>query len=289
MAGATGLIGQAMARALTKRGDAVVPVGRATLAAPGTLADALAGCDAVMNFAGDSLLARRWSAARRQAFAESRVGVTERLVAAMAAAQRRPRVLVCASAVGYYGDQGEEALTEEASRGQDYLAQLCAAWETAAAAAEPWGVRVVRLRLGVVLAASGGALARMAPPFRLGVGGPLGGGRQYWPWVHIADVCGVGVAALDDDRFRGPVNVAAPEAATSRAFARALGRAVHRPAVMPLPAWAVRLAFGDAAQVLLASQRAIPARLQSLGYGFAFPELAGALVDLLGPGPPRAA
>ncbi len=281
LAGATGLLGGAVGAALAGRGDRVVALSRAELGAPEALAAALGGCDAVINLAGEPLLARRWDAARRRAFAESRVGVTRRLVEALAAAAPRPPVFLCASAVGYYGDRGGEALAEDAARGEDDLARLCADWEAAAQAAEPLGVRVARLRLGVVLAAGGGALARMLPAFRLGLGGPLGSGRQYLAWVHLADVRGVLLAALADARYRGAINLVAPEAVTSRGFARALGRALHRPAILPVPAFALRLAFGDAAQVLLAGQRAVPARLEALGYRYAFPELAPALVDLV--------
>ena len=281
LAGATGLLGGAVGAALAGRGDRVVALSRAELGAPEALAAALGGCDAVINLAGEPLLARRWDAARRRAFAESRVGVTRRLVKALAAAAPRPPVFLCASAVGYYGDRGGEALAEDAARGEDDLARLCADWEAAAQAAEPLGVRVARLRLGMVLAAGGGALARMLPAFRLGLGGPLGSGRQYLAWVHLADVRGVLLAALADARYRGAINLVAPEAVTSRGFARALGRALHRPAILPVPAFALRLAFGDAAQVLLAGQRAVPARLEALGYRYAFPELAPALVDLV--------
>jgi uncharacterized protein (TIGR01777 family) len=281
VAGASGLLGRALAAGLAGRGDAVTGLRRAALAAPAALAATLAGCEAVVNLAGEPLLARRWDAARRQTFRDSRVGVTQRLVEALGAAPTRPRVFLCASAAGYYGDRGDEWLSEDAAPGAGYLAQLCADWEAAARAAEELGVRVVRLRLGVVLAATGGALTAMLPPFRLGLGGPIGHGRQYWPWIHIADVRGVCLAALDDDRFRGALNLAAPEAVTSREFAHALGRALHRPAVLPLPAFALRLAVGDAAQVLLASQRLAPARLQALGYRFAFADLAPALADVL--------
>ncbi|MGH9482079.1 MAG: TIGR01777 family oxidoreductase [Terriglobales bacterium] len=295
--GATGLIGQALIPALRREGWEAAAWVRSPDAARrqlgagvelfeagaglGALAAALAHSDAVVNLAGETLLARRWNAARREVLRDSRVGVTQRLVEAMAAAAR-PRVLISGSAVGYYGDRGAELLPETAAPGADFLARLCQDWESAAEAAAGLGARVVRLRCGVVLSRAGGALAQMLPPFRLGLGGPVGDGRQYLSWIHLDDLVRMVLAALADYRYCAAVNAVAPEPATSRDFARALGRALHRPAVLPIPALALRARFGSAATVVLASQRAAPQALRSLGFDYRFPTLDAALADLLG-------
>jgi uncharacterized protein len=245
------------------------------------LASTLTACDAIINLAGEPLMDGRWSASRRAALEASRIGVTEYLVRALAAAEPRPRTLVSGSAVGIYGDRGNEPLTEQSAPGDDFLAQLCQRWERAASAAEAYGVRVVLLRTAVVLGKGGGALARMLPPFRIGVGGPIGSGRQYVPWIHRHDLVRIIVAALADERYRGPINGVAPEQVTNRLFARALGRALHRPAVLPLPGAALKAIFGQAATVLLASQRVEPGQLTRLRFSFDFPTLAAALADIV--------
>lgn len=211
-----------------------------------------------------------------------RVFVTEQLVRAMAEAKTRPRVFVSGSAVGYYGDRADERLTEASSGGDDFLARLCRRWESAAVDAERLGTRVVLLRTGVVLGRAGGALAQMLPPFQLGVGGPVGSGTQYLPWIHLHDLVKIIAVALVDDRYRGPVNGVAPEQATSRTFARALGRALHRPALLPVPALALKAIFGEAATVLLASQRVEPRALEQREFAFDFPTLDAALQDIVG-------
>ncbi|MES1255779.1 MAG: TIGR01777 family oxidoreductase [Acidobacteriota bacterium] len=298
MTGATGFIGRALVPALLRDGHTVVAWvrsasrARARLGAEVEVAEATGGptaltailsrSDAVINLAGEPILGRRWTAARRQVLHESRVGETKALVRALHAANPRPSLLVSGSAVGYYGDRGEERLTEQSEPGNDFLAQLCRDWEQAAVEAEPLGVRVVRLRTGVVLGRDGGALAQMLPPFRMGAGGPIGSGRQYVPWIHLHDLVGIISAAIADSRYRGPVNGVAPEPATSRDFARALGAALHRPAVLPVPGVALRLLFGDAAVVLLGGQRAEPTVATALGFRYAFPTLAGALADIVG-------
>jgi uncharacterized protein (TIGR01777 family) len=190
-------------------------------------------------------------------------------------------VLVSASAVGYYGSRGDERLDESAAPGDDFLAQVCIGWEREAQAATDRGIRVVNVRTGVVLAKSGGALAKMLLPFRLGIGGPVAGGRQYMPWIHIDDLVGIYVAALDNETWSGPVNASAPEPVTNAAFSKALGRALHRPAVAPVPAFAIRLLYGDMAEIVTEGQRAIPARPLELGYTFAHPDLDEALADAL--------
>jgi NAD dependent epimerase/dehydratase family enzyme/ligand-binding SRPBCC domain-containing protein len=208
--------------------------------------------------------------------------VTDLLVRAIAAARARPGVFISGSAVGYYGDRGEETLTETSASGDGFLAQLCREWELAAQSAEVLGLRVVRLRTGVVLGRAGGALARMLPPFETGLGGPIGSGKQYLPWIHLHDLVKIIAVALVDERYRGPVNGVAPEQATSRSFARALGRALHRPAMLPLPALALKAIFGEAATVLLASQRVALQALAERQFAFDFSTLAAALEDIVG-------
>jgi uncharacterized protein len=236
---------------------------------------------AVVNLAGEPLVGKRWTAARRRALEDSRVRLTTDLARAIAAAPEQPRVLVSGSAVGWYGDRGDERLTEQSTPGDDFLARLCRRWEDAAAAAQASGVRVVLSRTGMVLGPGGGALAPMLIPFRFGLGGPIASGRQYLPWMHVDDFSAMIAAAIADDRYAGPVNAVAPEAVTNRAFTAALGRALHRPAVLPLPAFALRALFGEAAVVLLASQRAEPRALVDRGFRFAFPNLDDALASII--------
>ena len=298
LTGATGFIGRALIPLLQRDGHAVVAwvrspaSARSQLGAEVELVPADAGfdvlvraierCDAVVNLAGEPLMGGRWTAARRAILEDSRVTVTDLLVRAIAAARTRPGVFISGSAVGYYGDRGEETLTETSASGDGFLAQLCRAWELAAQPAEALGLRVVRLRTGVVLGRAGGALARMLPPFAIGLGGPIGTGTQYLPWIHLHDLVKIIAVALVDDRYRGPVNGVAPEQATSRSFARALGRALHRPAMLPLPALALKAIFGQAATVLLASQRVVRSRSQERQFAFDFPTLAAALEDIVG-------
>jgi uncharacterized protein len=305
MTGATGFLGRALTARLRGDGHAIIawvrsPERARTLlgaevdlvradAGPTALAAAVSTADAIVNLAGEPLIGKRWTAARRRVLEDSRVQVTKDLARAIAAARSRPRVLVSGSAVGWYGDRGEERLTERSAPGDDFLARLCRAWEDAASAAESSGVRVVLSRTGVVLGRGGGALASMLPAFRLGLGGPIGSGRQYLPWIHIDDFSDAIATALADDRYRGPINMAAPEEATSRAFAAALGRALRRPAVLPAPAFALRALFGEAASVLLASQRVVPDVLRAQRFQFAFPDLQGALASIIQRSSSRAA
>ena len=296
--GATGFIGRALVPRLQRDGHAVVAWVRSPArargllgadvelvpadTAPDGLVAAIERCDAVVNLAGEPLMGGRWTAARRTVLESSRIAVTEQLVRAMAEAMPRPRVFISGSAVGYYGDRADETLTEASSGGDDFLARLCRRWEWAAQDADRLGVRVVLLRTGVVLGRGGGALAQMLPPFEFGVGGPVGSGAQYLPWIHLHDLLKIIAAALVDDRYRGPVNGVAPEQATSRAFASALGRALHRPAVLPVPALALKVIFGQAATVLLASQRVDARVLRDHGFAFDFPTLDSALQDIVG-------
>jgi uncharacterized protein len=275
--GASGLIGTRLSSALRARGDEVVGISLRSGPPPPA---ALAGCDAVVHLAGEEV-AQRWTDKARARIRSSRVDGTRGLVQAIADAQPRPRVLVSASAVGYYGHRGDERLDEDAAPGDDFLAQVCVDWEREASAALEHGVRVVSVRTGVVLSKSGGALAKMLPPFRLGVGGPVAGGRQYLPWIHIDDLVGIYLAAVDNEDWTGPANAAAPEPVTNAEFSKALGRALHRPAIAPVPAFAIRLLYGDMAEIVTEGQRAIPARALQLGYTFAHPDLDEALADAL--------
>ncbi len=295
VSGATGLIGSRLVRALRARGDEVSVLSRDPDRArerlgvevvrwiperePAPLA-ALAGRDAVVHLAGEGV-AQRWSEQAKQAIRRSREGGTANLVAALGEAEPRPSVLVCSSATGFYGPRGEERLEESAAPGSDFLAKVCVAWEKSADAAAGIGVRVVKVRTGVALDSSAGALKTMLPPFRLGVGGPVAGGRQYLPWVHVDDVLGIYLAALDGKEWSGAVNASAPEPVTNRDFSRALGRALHRPAILPVPGLALRALYGDMAEMVTQGQRAVPARALALGYSFRHPDLDEALRSAL--------
>jgi uncharacterized protein (TIGR01777 family) len=270
--GASGLIGTRLSSALRARGDEVVAI---SLRSGAPSPDALAGCDAVVNLAGEPI-AQRWTKSARERIRSSRVEGTRALVQAIAASDPRPRVLVSASGVGYYGARGAEVVTETDPAGDDFLARVCVEWEREATAAP---LRVVCVRTGVVLARSGGALAKMLPPFKLGVGGPVAGGRQYLPWIHLDDLVGIYLAAIDDEAWMGPVNACAPEPVTNAEFSKALGRALHRPAIAPVPGLAIRLLYGDMAEIVTEGQRAVPARPLDLGHTFTHPDLDEALAD----------
>ncbi|MDQ2761537.1 MAG: TIGR01777 family oxidoreductase [Actinomycetota bacterium] len=302
--GATGTIGRALTSALVKRGDEAVALTRdpdrarrrlgaevelhawaEPKQAPPPYA-VLAGADAVVHLLGEPI-AQRWTAAAKNEIRDSRVLTTRSLVAGLAglAPERRPAVLVCQSATGYYGPRGSEPVGEDGAPGQDFLAGVTAAWEyEALAAGELPGVRVVLTRTGVVLSPSGGALAKMLPPFRLGVGGPVAGGRQYVPWVHLEDVAGALLHCIEDRRAAGPVNVTSADPVTNAELSRTLGHVLHRPAVLPVPAAAVRLLYGQMASIVLTGQRVVPRRLLELGYSFRHPELERALRDVLAAG-----
>lgn len=240
---------------------------------------AIADADAIVNLAGEPVIGKRWTPRQKQSLAASRVGVTDQIVAAIAATPR-PRVLVSTSAVGYYGDPGAREVDEDSPPGTGFLAELTVAWEQAALRAASSDTRVVLVRIGLVLGRGGGVLGQMLPAFKLGVGGPLGSGDQYFPWVHLDDLVELFAAALTDAKLRGPVNGVAPGIVTNREFARALGRAVHRPAFLRVPSFALRLALGEAASALTAGQRVVPRRTQALGFVFKHPELDAALAEL---------
>jgi uncharacterized protein (TIGR01777 family) len=246
-------------------------------------AASLEGMDAVIHLAGVSIAGGRWTAARKAAILSSRQQGTSLLAETLARLQSPPRVLISASGIGYYGDAGSAPLTEESPRGDGFLAAVCQAWEEATAPAAASGIRVVLPRFGVVLAGSGGLLTRLAPPFRFGLGGPLGSGEQFMSWIDLDDALGVLLQAIADDRLTGPVNAVAPQAVSNRIFAETLGRVLHRPAVLRAPALALRLVAGELAdELILASQLARPTRLEDVGFSFAFPTLEDALRHELG-------
>jgi uncharacterized protein len=281
--GAGGLIGRAAVQRLTESGHRVVPLRRGAASRDaGPTWDPERGqldlgpalpLDAVLHLAGESI-AQRWTPGAKARIRASRVDGTRLLSEALARAPQPPKVFVCASATGLYGDRGEEVLDESSSAGKGFLAEVCQEWEAATAAARQRGIRVVHLRLGIVLARQGGALAKMLPFFRLGLGGRLGGGRQYWSWISLDDVLGVVEVALQDSRLSGPVNAVAPEAVTNAAFTTALSQALSRPALLPVPAFVIRTALGEMGrETVLASVRVRPARLLEVGYRFRFPDL----------------
>jgi uncharacterized protein (TIGR01777 family) len=292
--GSSGLIGSALLPVLRASGHDVEPLLR-TGAARDTGAPtwdpatgqidpaALAGIDAVVHLAGENIASGRWTAAKKSRIYSSRIDGTRALVDALRALTSRPPVLIAASAIGYYGHRNADVVDEDSAPGAGFLAEVVRDWEAAATPAAQAGIRVVHLRFGVVLSAAGGALAAMLPPFRLGVGGPLGSGTQFMSWIAIDDAVGAIVHALSKPDLRGPVNAVAPHPVTNREFAATLGRVLSRPAVLPLPAFVVRLAFGEMGEeLLLASTRVDATRLLDSGYEFRFPELEPALRHVLG-------
>jgi len=241
--------------------------------------EALREADAVVHLAGEPV-AQRWSEAVKRRIRESRVMGTHNLVEGLAKLARKPAVLVCASATGYYGTRGDEVLTEGVAAGSGFLAETCVEWERAALTAEALGVRVALIRTGMALDPRGGALQKLLPPFRMGVGGRLGNGKQWVPWIHLDDLANLYAFALENP-VRGALNGAAPEPVTNADFTRALAAAVHRPAVLPIPAFAMGLLYGEMAQILFDSQRVVPNVAENMGFRFRFPQLPGALADLL--------
>jgi uncharacterized protein len=303
LTGATGLIGTTLLARLQAEGAEVTVLSRdperaaARLGVQATRWDplgerapvaALEGRDAVVHLAGEPV-AQRWSRSAKRAIRESRTIGTRHLVEGLRecgsrGGEGRPGVLVSSSAIGYYGPHGEEPLDEEAPAGRDFLAETCVAWEAQARLVEDVGVRSVQVRTGVVLDPRGGALAKMLPPFRLGVGGPVAGGHQYVSWVHVDDLVGVMRAALQDERWSGPVNGTAPEPVTNRELSRALGRALHRPALLPVPGAALRAMYGEMAQMVTSGARVLPVKPLVWGYDFRYPHLDEALAAALGLG-----
>jgi uncharacterized protein (TIGR01777 family) len=295
--GGTGLIGRALAADLAADGHEVILLSRTpgrvtglpagaraegwdgrTAAGWGPLAD---GAQVVVNLAGENLGAARWTAERKRRIRDSRLNAGQAVVLAVQAAAKPPRVVVQSSAVGYYGPQGDQELAEEAPPGSDFLARLCVEWEASTAPVEALGVRRVVIRSGVVLHASDGALPRMLLPFKLFVGGPLGSGRQWLSWLHVADEVAAIRFLMEKEEAAGAFNLATPHPLTNAEFGRAVGRVLGRPAWLPAPAFALRLALGEMATVVLDGQRAVPRRLLDMGFAFRFPEAEAALRDLL--------
>ena len=291
--GATGLVGTALVRRLASEGHTVCRLVRpqtktgggeagafdvAWNPENGELAGAGVGPDAVVNLAGASIAGGRWTAARKELLRSSRVDTTRALVNALAKMNARPRVLISASAIGYYGNRGDELLTEESAAGTDFLARIAKEWETEALTAEALGIRVVLARFGIILAKEGGALKQMMIPFRFGVGGKIGNGKQWMSWVALEDVVSILRLAIESNAVLGAVNVVAPEPVTNAEFTKELAKAMHRPALFPAPALALRLAMGEMADaLLLSSQRVIPEKLKRLNHKFKYAELAPAL------------
>jgi hypothetical protein len=293
IAGGSGFLGQSLARGLAQdghdlvllsRGDRPAQVGRTVPWAPdgsrGPWATEVENALAVVNLAGESIAARRWSPAQKQRILDSRLLATRSLVAAIHGASRPPSVLVSGSAVGYYGPLDDRLATEEQPAGHDFLAGVCQQWEAEALRAAS-STRLVCIRTGLVLAREGGALPKMLPPFWFGAGGPVGSGRQYWPWIHRQDWVDLVRWIIDSHAVTGAINASAPTPVTNAAFARALGRAVHRPAIMPAPGFAMKLLLGEMADALLLSgQRAVPAKAERLGFAFKYPQLDDALKEI---------
>ena len=295
--GSSGLVGSALVPALVKAGHTVCRLVRpgtitkdtandgfqvAWNPATGELGGAAVGADAVVNLAGASIADGRWSAARKAELHASRIDTTRALVTALAKMNARPRVLVSASATGVYGNRGDELLTEESQPGKDFLSNLAREWEAEALKAEAIGIRVVLARFGIVLARHGGALPPMMLPFRFFAGGKIGSGQQWMSWISLDDVIEILRFALENGQVRGPINVISPLPVRNAEFTKALATAMHRPALFPAPAFALRLALGEMADaLLLSSQRVLPQDLQKLGYNFQYPDLAATLKNIL--------
>lgn len=295
--GSTGLVGSALVRSLLADGHEVTRLVRGdsqAFRAPGTVAvhwdpergeidaPSLDGHDAAVHLAGENVGEGRWDEEKKRRILESRVKGTSLLAGALAGLSAKPKVLVSASATGFYGDRGAEILREESASGEGFLPEVGREWEKATLAASQSGVRVVHLRIGVVLSGAGGALPKMLTPFKLGLGGKIGSGSQYMSWIALEDLIGVIRRAIEDETLRGPVNAVAPQPVTNEEFTKALGRVLGRPTIFAVPSFAARLAFGETADaLLLASTRVEPARLKEVGYQFKFPEVEGALRSAL--------
>lgn len=299
--GATGFVGQRLVRRLLLRGDQVVALTRnkrsmaqsqasdrlsiieGDPAKSGPWQKHVAGCDAVVTLAGEPVFGERWSASFKDRLVDSRIESAKQMCEALAplGPQERPSVWIAASAIGYYGSRGDEAIGEAALAGDDFLARLCVRWETETKAAESLGVRQVFLRIGIVLGEGGGMLAKMVPPFKAFVGGPIGSGRQFVSWIHIDDVIGLTEWSVERSTLRGVINATAPQPVRMSELARTLGDVLHRPSKLAVPELALRVTVGEAAAVILASQRVLPERALAEGYAFKHPELRAALRSIL--------
>jgi uncharacterized protein len=293
ISGSSGLIGGALVSALRASGHDVKRLVRGKITAPDQVSwnpaeplapESVSGFDAVIHLAGESIVGR-WTEAKRQRIVDSRVPATRHLATALSQAQQRPRVFLCASAIGYYGDRSDEVLREDSPSGDGFTAELCRQWEAAAQSVASAAVRNVQIRTGIVLSAEGGALGKMLPPFRMGLGGNVGNGRQWMSWIDLRDEVGAIQHLLTHESISGPVNLVAPNPVRNEEFTKTLASVLHRPAIFPMPAFAARLAFGQMAdELLLASQRVQPAKLIASGYKFRHPDLPNALQAILGKG-----
>jgi len=299
--GGTGLVGTRLIQQLRQRGDTVLALSRRANAGPqldldceliqgdptqpGDWQGRAAECDAIVNLAGEAIVGKRWNDQVKAVLRESRVKATENCVAAIARQPRRSdgsgKVLVNASAIGYYGGRGDEDLDEDSTSGGDFQSGLCVDWEKAALPAKDAGARLVLIRIGVVMAREGGALTKMLLPFKLCMGGPIGSGKQWLSWIHREDLLGMILLALDNPNANGPMNGTAPQPVTNKEFGKALGRALGRPAFMWTPGFMLKLVMGEGAEMVLTGQKVLPKRAQRWGYSFRFPELDGALTDIL--------
>lgn len=290
VSGASGLIGAALLPSLRNSGYSTVTLVRRPATSDGEIAwdpakpispNSVSGFDAVIHLAGESIIGR-WTTSKKKKIRESRVSGTRNLAQALAGVPRKPPVFICSSAIGYYGDRGDEILKEESSPGTGFLPEVCREWEAATEVAAKAGIRTVQIRTGIVLSTTGGALAKMLPPFKLGLGGILGNGRQWMSWIDIQDMVGAIEHILKPDQLQGPVNMVAPEPVTNVEFTKTLASVLKRPAVFPVPAFMVKLAFGEMGEtVLLGSQRVEPVKLVTSGYSFQFRELRASLDNLL--------
>jgi len=295
VSGATGRVGRHLVAALKARGDDVVALSRDPDKAGEQLGvkayawdlkneavpkEALLGRDAVVHLAGENV-GQRWNKEIKAEILDSREKGTRNMVHSIFETKPRPKTLVCASAAGYYGDRGSEVVDEAEPSGSDWLSEVCARWERQAETAKV-GTRLVIVRTGIVLDADGGALAKMLPPFKAGVGGSIGSGKQYMPWIHLDDLIGIYLAAIDNQAFHGPINASAPEPATNKDFAKALGHAIKRPALAPVPGIAIKAMYGEMSQIVLKGVRMVPGRAAELGYEFQHPDLGEALRSTLG-------
>ncbi|HEX2464209.1 MAG TPA: TIGR01777 family oxidoreductase [Thermoanaerobaculia bacterium] len=284
LTGATGFIGRRLSGLAESRGHQILPVSRKPRPggfdwSRGSLEAGVEAADAIVHLAGENLFGKRWTEAQKKVLVESRVETTGRL--AQLAAKRRPVAFLSASAIGYYGPSERQGLDESAPPGHDFLADLTRRWEEATAPASAAGVRTVLLRSGIVLGREEGALKQMLPPFKLGIGGPIGSGRQWFSWIHVIDEVELILFLLESQTASGPFNLTAPNPVTMREMARTLGKTLHRPAVLPVPGFALKAVLGDVADVLLAGQHVIPRHAMEAGYSFRFPGLEEALRDLL--------
>ena len=291
VSGVSGPIGMALVPSLASGGAQIVRLVRAAAKNAEQIswnplvavsAADVSGFDAVIHLAGESVVGR-WTEAKKKAIRDSRLLGTRNLATSLAQAKDRPRLFVCASAVGFYGNRGDELLTEDSAGGSGFAAELGREWEAASRVAAEAGIRTVNLRIGLVLSPEGGALEKMLIPFKLGLGGRLGPGTQWWSWIHVDDIVGAIHHIMHNESLSGPVNVVAPSPVRNEEFTRVLASVLGRPALFPVPAFAARLAFGEMAQeLMLSSQRVVPARLEASGYSFRFRELRAALEDLVG-------